>query len=112
MPAASVMAGTNKGRDIAAEDPGAPIGHDQIDPDLVKLARPRPKVGLITAAGLVFLSIVFLLRLGPDRRFAGESAEPAPVAVADVLAGKVASDRLVAIAGEPVVSQAIRATAS
>lgn len=106
------MAGTHKGRDVAAEEPGAPIGPDQIDPDLVKLARPRPKVGIITAAGLVFLCIVFLLRLGPDRRFAGESGEPSPVAVADVLAGTVASDRLVAIAAEPVVSQAIRATTS
>src|SRR6185503_13744533 len=70
-------------------DPGAPIAPDQIDPELIKLARARPRVGVITAAGLVFLCIVFLWRLGPDRRFAGSGAEPRPVRVADVLAGQV-----------------------
>jgi hypothetical protein len=97
---------------IEQPDPGAPIARDQIDPDLVKLARPRPKIGMITAAGLVFLCIVFLLRLAPDRRFAGSSSEPTPAAVADVLAGKVDTDKLVVIAAEPLVSQAIRATTS
>jgi hypothetical protein len=91
-------------------DPGAPIAPDQIDPDLVKLARTRPKVGMITAAGLVFLCIVALLRLGPDRRFAGSSTAPVPVAVADVLAGKVGTDQLVVLTAEPLVSHAIRAT--
>jgi hypothetical protein len=91
-------------------DPGAPIAHDQIDPDLVKLARARPQVGVITAAGLVLLCSVFLWRLGPDRRFAGSGAEPRPAAVADVLAGKVEADQLVVLTADPVVSQAIRAT--
>lgn len=91
-------------------EPGAPIAHDQIDPDLVKLARARPRVGVITAAGLVLLSSVFLWRLGPDRRFAGSGAEPRPAGVADVLAGKVEADQLVVLTAEPVVSQAIRAT--
>jgi len=95
---------------IEQPDPGAPIARDQIDPDLIKLARARPKIGIITAAGVVFLCIVFLLRLGPDRRFGGSSSEPAPVAVADVLGGKVETDKLVVLAGEPLVSQAIRAT--
>lgn len=97
-------------REIEQRDPGAPIAHDQIDPDLVKLARTRPKVGMITAAGLVFLCIVALLRLGPDRRFAGSGTEPAPVTIADVLAGKVGTDQLVVLAAEPLVSHAIRAT--
>ena len=97
---------------IEQPDPGAPIAHDQIDPDLVKLARPRPKVGVITAAGLVFLCIVFLLRLGPDRRFGGASMEPSAVAVADVTAGKVDTDKLITFTAEPLVSRAIRATKS
>jgi hypothetical protein len=96
----------------APPDPGAPIAPGQIDPDLVKLARPRPKVGAITAGGLVFLCIVFLLRLGPDRRFAGNDTKPTPVAVADVLAGKVELDKLVVLDAEPMVSHAIRATKS
>jgi hypothetical protein len=107
MSMASVMAESTP---IDQRDPGAPIAHDQIDPDLVKLARTRPKVGMITAAGLVFLCGLFLLRLGPDRRFAASGTEPAPVAVADVLAGKVEIDKLVVLAAEPLVSHAIRAT--
>jgi len=93
-------------------DPGAPIAPGEIDPDLVKLARKRPRIGLITAAGVVFLCLVALLRLGPDRRFAGSGARPATVPVADILAGKVATDQLVEIAAEPMVSHAIRTTQS
>ena len=93
-------------------DPGAPIAPDQIDPDLVKLSRTRPKIGVITAAGIVFLCSVFLLRLGPDRRFAGKGSEPQPATVADVLAGKVDTDKLVVITAEPLVSHAIRTTTS
>jgi hypothetical protein len=91
-------------------EPGAPIAHDQIDPELVKLSRPRPRVGVITAAGLVFLSSVFLWRLGPDRRFAGNGTEPRPVQLADVLAGKIDTDELVTLTAEPLISRAIRAT--
>jgi hypothetical protein len=104
-------AGTGDGPvETGARDPGAPIAADQIDPDLVKLARTRPKVGVITAAGLVFLSVVFLLRLGPDRRFAGSGTEPAKVALADVLAGKVATDAFITLTAEPLVSRALRPT--
>src|SRR5512143_306407 len=109
MPIAPVMAETHKPSDIV-RDPGAPIARDQIDPDLVKLARPRLKVGVITAAGLVFLGLVFLIRLGPDRRFAGRAAAPEPASVADILAGKVATDKLVVVAAEPLVSHALRTT--
>lgn len=93
-------------------DPGAPVAPGEIDPDLVKLARKRPRIGLITAAGVVFLCLAYLLRLGPDRRFAGSSTRPAAATVADVLAGKVATEQLVEITAEPLVSQAIRATQS
>jgi hypothetical protein len=91
-------------------DPGAPIPKDAVDPELIKLSRPRPKVGVITAAGLVFLSVFFLLRLNPDRRFGSAGESPQKVAVADVLAGKVDSDAYVSIEAEPLISHAIRAT--
>lgn len=91
-------------------DPGAPIAHGEIDPDLVKLARQRPKVGVITAAGLVFLCVLFLVKLTPDRRFAGNQGSPAPAGVADVLAGKVELDKLIEVTAEPLVSHAIRVT--
>lgn len=97
---------------VDERDPGAPIARDAIDPELVKLARRRPTIGVITAAGLVFLGIVFLIKLGPDRRFAGSGARPVPAPVADILAGKVETERLIAVTAEPVVSHAIRATAA
>ena len=94
------------------ENEGAPIPRDAIDPELVKLTRPRPKIGVITAAGLVFLSVFFLLRLNPDRRFSGKGEAPTHVTVADILGGKVAADSFVAVEAEPLVSHAIRATPS
>jgi len=109
MPIAPVMAEPHKPSDIASE-PGAPVARDQIDPDLVKLARPRLRIGVITAAGLVFLGLVFLIRLGPDRRFAGRPAAPEPASVGDIVAGKVDPDKLIAVAAEPLVSHAIRTT--
>lgn len=94
---------------IEPREPGAPIARGEIDPDLVKLARSRPKVGMITAAGIAFLSLWFVLRLNPDRRFAGEGA-PRPVTVADVVAGKVATDARIQVAAEPLIAHAVRAT--
>jgi hypothetical protein len=91
-------------------EPGAPIARDQIDPDLVKLSRTRIRVGVITAAGLVVLCIVFLLRLAPDRRFAGASATPAPATIDEILAGKIDTDQLVVLNAEPVIAHALRVT--
>jgi hypothetical protein len=82
---------------------------DQVDPELIKLARSRPKIGIVTAAGVVFLCALFLVRVGADRRFAGEG-EPTPVTVADVLAGKIGDDRYVTLAAEPQMAHAIRTT--
>src|SRR5207237_1348955 len=81
MPFASVMADEPQ----PTAEPGAPVAKDAIDPELVRLGRPRPKVGLVTAAGLVLLSIFFLVRLSPDRRFSGAPEKPARVSLADVL---------------------------
>ncbi len=112
MTVASLMAETTPPSPAASpaaeRDPGAPIARDAIDPELVKLARHRPRVGIITAAGLVFLAILFLIKLGPDRRFAGSSARPTDATVADILAGKVETEQLVSVAAEPLVSHAIR----
>ncbi len=85
---------------------------DKPDPELIKLSRSRPKIGIITSAGLVFLSVLFAIRLNPDRRFAGASQTPDKVAIADVLAGNVALDRNVAIDADLLMSHAIRSTAA
>ncbi len=94
---------------IDQPDPGAPIARDQIDPELVKLARTQSKVGVITALGLIVLCAVFLHRLWPDRRFGGSSETPTPAEVRAVLAGQVATDQLISVDAEPMASHAIRA---
>ena len=71
----------------AAREEGAPIPKDAIDPELVKLTRPRPKIGVLTSAGMVFLCVFFLLKLGADRTFGGEGDNPKLVDVASVVAG-------------------------
>jgi hypothetical protein len=113
MPFASAMADPIKSSQVAADDAGAPIAKDTIDPDMIKLKRARPKIGLVTAAGLVFLCGLFLLRLGPDRRFAGSGDAPERVQISDVLGGRVALDRFVQLNEiEPEYSHAIRTTNS
>ncbi len=89
---------------------GAPIAKDAIDPELVKLRRPPPKIGMVTAAGILGLCVLFWVRLGPDRRFASSSSEPRQVAVGDVLAGRVEPEQLVAIGAEPLMAHAVRAS--
>lgn len=112
MPIASVTA------DEAQPEPGATPADDApklgaknvaIDPELVKLSRSRPKIGMVTAAGVLFLAIFFLLKLNPDRRFAGNGETPATVSVADLASGKVDEDAFVAVEAEPLMSHAIRA---
>jgi hypothetical protein len=93
-----------------SSEPGAPIPRDQIDPELVKLSRPRPRIGVVTAAGVVFLCAYFLWKLGPDRHFAGEPSEPRNVTVADVVAGKVADDSYIAVDAEPLMAHTIRSS--
>src|SRR6187431_1456446 len=94
---------------IAAEpEPGAPVPRDAIDPDLVKLARTRTRIGVITAAAVVALSVYFILRLGADRTFGGEPDTPRAVALADVAAGKVADNSYVSFEADPMMSHAIR----
>ena len=93
--------------DMANREAGAPVPKDEIDPDLVKLERTRSKIGLITAFGVVVLCIAFLLRLGPDRAFAGEG-DPTPTTIADIAAGKHSTDELVTFDAEPVYAHAIR----
>jgi hypothetical protein len=88
---------------------GARVPKDAIDPDLIKLRRTKLKVGMITAAGLVFLCVYFLIKLGPDRAFSG-SGQPTQVLVADVLGDHVSTDSYVKLTAEPLISHAIRTT--
>lgn len=106
MPIASVMA--NDAKTPAHED-GAPIAKDFVDPDLIKLSRARPKIGALTAAGVLFLALFFLLKLNADRRFSGNDDVPVPVNVADLAKGNVDEDAFVSVQAEPLMALAVRA---
>lgn len=93
-------------------EPGAPVAKDALDPELIRLTRPRLKVSLITAAGLVFLCGYFLVRLTPDRHFAASSQAPQKTAVADVIGNRVPVDRFISLDAQPLLSHAIRTATS
>jgi hypothetical protein len=107
VPPESKPVAASPAEDVAA---GAPVARDAIDPDLIKLRRPPPKVGMVTAAGIVLLCAVFWFRLGDDRRFGASSPTPKVAAVGDVLAGQVAAEQLVTVSAEPLMAHAVRAT--
>ena len=88
---------------------GAHWPEGKVDPDLIKLKRKPMTVGVITAAGVVFLSIVFLLRLNGDRRF-GSGDAPQAVSVQDVAAGKIDDDSYITVEAEPQHSHGVRAS--
>ncbi len=96
-------------------DAGASMAKEKIgarntepDEDLIKLARARPKIGVITGLGIVILCTVFVLRLDGDRKFSGDDT-PEKVSVAAIVDGTVAADPIVAVDLEPLMSHAIRA---
>lgn len=93
-------------------EPGAPVPRDTIDPDLVKLARKRPQIGLITAAGVIALCVYYIVHLGPDRRFGAQGAQPEPVPLADIVAGKIDEDSYVAVEADPMMSHVTRTSTS
>jgi hypothetical protein len=106
MPIASVMADDAK---TPAHEPGAPIAKDFVDPELIKLSRARPKIGPLTAAGVLFLALYFLLKLDADRRFSGNDDTPTPVSVADIAKGNIDEDAFVSVQAEPLMALAVRA---
>jgi hypothetical protein len=92
----------------ADQEPGAPVPKDAIDPELIRLARKRTKIGIVTCAGVIFLAAFFLLKLNPDRRFGGAGESPVTATPADIAAGKIDTEQLVTVHGELVMAHAIR----
>jgi hypothetical protein len=92
-------------------DPPQLIGAKNVAPDeeLISLARTRPNIRALTAAGVVFLALFFLLKLNPDRRFSSNDEAPASVTIADLVKGNIAEDSYVSVPAEPLMSHAIRA---
>jgi hypothetical protein len=94
--------------DDANREPGAPIGKDEIDPDLIRLPRGALQIGLIAAAGVLVLCIALLVRLRHDVGYAREDDTPRPVTAADVVAGKVADNSYVTLEAPPDRAGAVR----
>ncbi|HEY5938892.1 MAG TPA: hypothetical protein VIU61_29770 [Kofleriaceae bacterium] len=90
-----------------AAEPGAPIAKDAIDPDLIKLARTRLQIGVLTCLGIVFLCIYFIVRLGPDRRFGGEDERPTTLPAATAMTSE--TERHVTVEGPLLMAHAMRA---
>lgn len=89
-------------------EPGAPIGANEIDPDLVRLRRPTPKVGVITAAGIVALCAILMIRLRHDLSFARAGESPRSVTAEALAKGEVAAESFVTVDAVPERAGALR----
>ncbi len=101
-------------RDVVATPPappesGAPRGKDELDPELINLRRPAPRVGMITSAAIVLGCIVLMIRLRHDFAFARAAETPRAVAIADVVAGKIADESYVTFGAPLERAAAVRA---
>jgi hypothetical protein len=92
----------------AKRDPGAPVGKDEIDPELVSLRGPRAKIGAISALAIFAVCAIYLLRLAGDFAFSRHDDHPRDVKVADVVAGNVGTDEMIAITTPLERSAAVR----
>ena len=88
--------------------PGRPIGPGEIDPELVKLSRPRPRVGVVTSAAIVAFCGYLMFSLRGDLVFSRASGSPAAASIADVVAGTVGNESYVRIEAMPDRTLAVR----
>ena len=80
---------------------GRPIGHDEIDPELVKLIKPRIRLGLVTSGAIVMLSIFLMVKLRHDLAFSRATETPGDVTLADIAAGNLGEGSHVRIHAVP-----------
>lgn len=93
--------------DDATPEPGAPMGRDAIDPELVNLRRAPTPIGLVSALGVVVLCIAMMVRLRHDFGYARQGAAQATTA-AEIAAGKVATNRHVTLDAPADRASAVR----
>ncbi|HWM85772.1 MAG TPA: hypothetical protein VNO33_08035 [Kofleriaceae bacterium] len=72
-----------------ADHPGRRRGRDEVDPELLVLPRPRPRVGPLLALSVLVFCAYFMIRLRSDLVFAHRGPDPAQV---DGVAGALAAD--------------------
>ena len=105
----TAMADDDRTDPPASGEPGAPIGKDTLDPELVSLRRPAPRIGMVAAAAVVALCLVLMVRLRHDFAFARAGGTPRTVTVAELVAGKVGADSFVTVTAPADSAAAIRA---
>lgn len=72
-----------------ADHPGRRRGRDEVDPELLVLPRPRPRIGPLLALSVLVFCAYFLIRLRSDLVFAHSGDDPVQVKGAD---GVLAAD--------------------
>ncbi len=72
-----------------AHHPGRRRGRDEVDPELLVLPRPRPRIGPLLALSVLVFCAYFLVRLRSDLVFAHSGPDPVQVKGAD---GVLAAD--------------------
>jgi hypothetical protein len=94
-----------------AHHPGRRRGRDEVDPELLVLPRPRPRIGPLLALSVLVFCAYFLVRLRSDLVFAHSGADPVQVKGADgVLAAEI--DSYVELAAVPDRAATLRVYAS
>lgn len=94
--------------DAAPREPGAPMGADDLDPELIRLRRPAPKVGIITAAGIVALCAIAMVRLRHDFAFSRAGDAPRSVTAEAIAKGELAEESYVTLAASAELAGALR----
>ncbi|MEZ4364786.1 MAG: hypothetical protein R2939_00695 [Kofleriaceae bacterium] len=93
-----------------AREPGAPIGRDELDPELINLKAGRLDVGALAALAVLVLVALMAIRLWPDLRFSRQADTPRTVDAAGARAS--APDSFVQLDARLVLSRAMRLRSS
>lgn len=72
---------------------------DELDPELLKLSKPRTRVGWLLSLAVVVLCAYWMGKLRSDLAFSRQGGEPVAVEAAEI--AKVASDRYVSLRAVP-----------
>lgn len=96
------------------DHPGRPIGPDELDPELMKLGRPRARVGPVLSGAILLLCGYYLVTLMADLRFSMRSSDPEPIDSVVKIVNKngVAADDFVRVNLSPDYSFATRVAPS
>lgn len=85
--------------DELADLPGRPLGPDEVDPELLKLSKPRTNVGWLLSLAVVVFCAYWMIQLRSDLAFSRQGGEPTRVDAAKV--GEVDSDSYVTLRSTP-----------